>query len=375
MNNKGLFITASSLLVVIIGLIMYIALWADDAAYENALKANTGKAYKEFLTRYPDSEYRLDVQQRYDECDYHEAVNLNTEVAYKKYLENHPKSIYVDSVKSLIEDCVYQKAIASSSLSDCQQFIADYPNSPHVAAIKKKIDKMERDFYQSRINIALEKENKNDLLEYKRLFPKGKYLTQVNRKLEDLTDSDDYISAVRTDTKFAWQQYLTNHPNGNHKAQAQAKIKEYEEIEYYKNYSLANGSQPYRNYYGSNYSYDYGRVSVRVNASSYSDVVVIVHYNNANGRVAGHAYIRKGCSHTIYLLPERRYQVFFYYGKGWYPQKQMSGGVRGGFLADESFAKDDESMYLDYGQSVTYTLTQQVNGNFSTSHSNASEMF
>ena len=34
MNNKGLIITASSLLVVIIGLSMYIAWWADDAAYK-----------------------------------------------------------------------------------------------------------------------------------------------------------------------------------------------------------------------------------------------------------------------------------------------------------------------------------------------------
>lgn len=147
-----------------------------------------------------------------------------------------------------------------------------------------------------------------------------------------------------------------------------------EEIQY-EDYSLPNGAQPYREFYGSNKSYAYGRPSVKVNASNSSDVLVIVRYNNSNGKVAGHAYIQKGCSSTIYLLEDYTYQVFFYYGTGWYPNKKMSNGIIGGFLKDESFSKDGTPMTLDWGESMTYTLTRVVHGNFSTSHSSASEIF
>lgn len=375
MNNKGLKITASILFAVIIGLIVYNVLWADDAAYRKAIETNTVKSYKEFLSRYPNSEHAADIQSRYDEKDYREAVRKNTENAYAKYMKEHPNSVYVDSVKVFVEEFAYKKAITSTDLSACRKFIEDYPNSNHVSTIQKKLEKMETDYYKTYVNISTENLSRNKLQEYNKLYPDGRYSSQVAAKLNDLNDYEAYQSARSSDTKYAWQQYLSNYPKGKYVSKARSKIKEFEEREYYLNNSLATGSQPYRNYYGSNYGYDYGRPSIRVNASSYSDVIVIVRYNNSNGRVAGHTYIRAGGSSTIYVLPERRYQVFFYYGKGWYPKKEMSGGVKGGFLTNESFSKDGESMYLDWGQGVTYTLTQQINGNFSTSHSNENEIF
>ena len=65
-----------------------------------------------------------------------------------------------------------------------------------------------------------------------------------------------------------------------------------EEVQY-EDYSLPNGSQPYREFYGSNKSYAYGRPSVKVNASNSSDVLVIVRYNNSKGKVAGLLIFRK----------------------------------------------------------------------------------
>ncbi len=375
MNNRGLIITASSLLVVIIGLSMYIAWWADDAAYKKAVQANTIREYKAFLNRYPNSEFAADVQKRYDELDYRKARKSHTEGAYNEYLREHPHSLYADSVKIFVDDLAFVRVKASNDVSVCRQYLNEHPNSRHAAAVLKKIDGMEKEYYNSKINIAIDRVYRYDIDEYYRLFPSGKYAQKVAAKSKDLRDYEAYKSAKSSDTKYAWQQYLQNYPDGKYRSQANAKIREYEEREYYLNYSLPNGSQPYSSYYGSNYSYAYGRAYVTVNASSYSDVVVIVRYNNSNGRVAGHTYIRKGCSSTIYLPSERRYQVFFYYGKGWYPKKAMSGGVKGGFLSEESFSKDGESMYLDYGQGVTYTLTRQVNGNFSTSYSSESEMF
>ena len=140
--------------------------------------------------------------------------------------------------------------------------------------------------------------------------------------------------------------------------------------------SLLNGSAPYSRWYGNNlYLDDYTPHSeIRVKAPYNSDVIAIVRYNNMNGSVAGHKYIQAGNSVTIYLRNGYNYQTFFYYGKGWYPDKDMSGKVRGGFIKSEAFSKDGSPSYLE-NQILSYELTMQQNGNFKTSSSSEGEMF
>ncbi len=375
MNNKGLVITASLLFAVIIGLIMHLALWADDVAYKNAKVANDTQTYKDFLKQYPESEFADEIRVLYDECAYRDVVRVNTEKAYSEYLKEHPNSQYVDSARSLIEEFVYTRALTTPDASICRAFLDDYPDGEHAKMIQKRLDYLEREYYTKKINIEVDKIVRDNIYGYNRLFPNGKYSSKVSAKLAELNDYEAYTKAKSADTKYAWKSYIQDYPHGKYASIARAKIKEFEERDYYQNNSLSNGAQPYAKYYGSNYSYDWNRAAVKVNASAYSDVVVIVHYNNGQGRVAGHVYVRKGCSSTIYLLPNKTYQVFFYYGKGWYPKKEMSGGIKGGFLSSESFSKDGSSMYLRSGEIVTYTLTQQVNGNFSTSGSSKYEMF
>lgn len=144
----------------------------------------------------------------------------------------------------------------------------------------------------------------------------------------------------------------------------------------YGNNSLSNGSAPYSSWYGQNlYFDDYTAHSeIRVTAPYNSDVIAIVRYNNSNGNVAGHKYITAGSTVTIYLKNGYNYQTFFYYGKGWYPQKEMKGNLRGGFLKNESFSKDGSASYLE-NNILSYELTLQQNGNFQTSGSSEGEMF
>jgi len=142
----------------------------------------------------------------------------------------------------------------------------------------------------------------------------------------------------------------------------------------YLNNSLSNGSQPYSKWYGDNQYFDNytPHSEIKVLAPSNSDVIVIVRHNNKNGSVAGHCYIKSGMASTI-SLRNGYYQVFFYYGNGWYPDKNI-GNVRGGFVKGESFSKDGSPQNLD-NVILTYELTLQQNGNFSTSSSSEGEMF
>ena len=139
-----------------------------------------------------------------------------------------------------------------------------------------------------------------------------------------------------------------------------------EENPYYNN-SLSTGSSPYSSYGVS--ATDESQISVSTSASSNCDVVVII---KSDGEIARNAYIRAGGSYTFYI-PNGRYQVFFYGGKGWNPNKSMPGGLIGGFVANESYSKDSP-VSLEY-QGLTYELIPQPDGNFSTQQSSASEIF
>lgn len=87
-----------------------------------------------------------------------------------------------------------------------------------------------------------------------------------------------------------------------------------------------------------------------------------------------HAYIGAGHRY-IFHLSNGTYQPFFYFGKGWNPYRVMKqascGELKGGFVSNEHFGKDTPQNLFD--AILTYELVLQVNGNFSTRPSSASE--
>lgn len=362
-------------MVVIIGLAMYIALWADDVAYNNAVDANDVKEYKTFLSRYPDSDYAADIQLRYDECDYHRVKDLNRESEFIDYIKEHPHSIYVDSVKSIIEMFAFYNAQQTTDPLTCRSFINKYKGTEHAAVIQKRLDELERQFYNKNINISIDKLSHFYINEYYRLFPNGKYADKVEARSKVLYDYEAYKAAKSSDSKAAWEHYVHNYPQGKYISHAKSRIRDYEEIDRYKYNSLANGSQPYAQYYGYNYAESYRLSRVTVTAPFSYDVVVTARLKS-NGKVKGHTYVR--ANRTAYFcIPEGRYSISFYYGNGWYPKKKIVGKhetVFGGFLSDESVGKDDD-VYFPAGRGYTYKLQSTYNGNFSTQSSSKYEMF
>jgi hypothetical protein len=136
----------------------------------------------------------------------------------------------------------------------------------------------------------------------------------------------------------------------------------------YINNSLRTGATPYAQYYGANSScYEEGCSKIEVTTSN-SDVLVTI---KRNDRVVRHAFINGGDSFT-FSFPNGTYQAFFYYGKGWNPEKEMKNGeLSGGFISEESFGKDDPQSL--YNNILRYELIMQQNGNFSTRPSNSEE--
>lgn len=148
--------------------------------------------------------------------------------------------------------------------------------------------------------------------------------------------------------------------------------------ESYKTNSLYTGAQPYSYCYGKNpycsIPDGYAECSfIDVQASSNSDVIVIIKKNN---KVYSHAYIKAG-GYYKFKLGNGMFQTFFYYGKGWNPEKYMKksicGDITGGFVSNESLDKSDPN-YLNHS-SISYTLYAVENGNFNAKPSNKNEAF
>lgn len=145
--------------------------------------------------------------------------------------------------------------------------------------------------------------------------------------------------------------------------------------EQWKYNSLSTGSTPYSYCYGSsNYCNDYGCSQIKVITGGSGDVLVTI--KNYNGKVVRHGYIKGGYSYT-FNVPDGNYQVFFYSGTGWNPNKEMPSSacsyLKGGFVSNESVTKDN---YINlYSQIMTYELILQQQGNFSTKPSSKNEAF
>ncbi|WHF51778.1 hypothetical protein QGN23_00525 [Chryseobacterium gotjawalense] len=136
----------------------------------------------------------------------------------------------------------------------------------------------------------------------------------------------------------------------------------------YINNSLQTGATPYSKYFGGNSSCSsYGCSQIKVQTSN-SDVIVTI---KKNDKVVRHAFIRAGGNYT-FSFPNGVYQAFFYYGKGWNPEKAMKNGeIKGGFIAEENFGKDDPQSLSN--NVLEYQLILQRDGNFSTRPSNSDE--
>ena len=135
---------------------------------------------------------------------------------------------------------------------------------------------------------------------------------------------------------------------------------------YISNY-LSTGALAYSD--ESSHSGNDSKISIITSSSSDCDVVVIL---KSGGVIVRNAYIEAGDSYS-FSIPNGKYQVFFYEGRGWNPNKSMPNGQMGGFVADESFSKDSP-VSLHY-EELTYKLILQTNGNFSKKRSSPSEIF
>lgn len=384
MDNKGLKIIIAVLAVVFATCIAIAVIFKDDMDYKKAKKAGTKEAYATFVEKHPNSKLYQSAKRSLDSI---EAVELQRTIqkeydrltkkgsieGYLLFLNNYPDCEFVSAIQQLVnkwEDSVYVELTKEYDVTLATCYIGNLPDGKHTNEIRKmKIVHDEENVYKNAIrqNTVAAYQNYIDT------YPDGKHLKEIKFKLSEVQEQEAYSLAKSLATAKGYRDYLSKYSNGKHRSEIRGLLDDIEAFDRYKDNSLANGAQPYSAYYGYNKSCQYyGCSEICVKAPYSSDVLVLIKKDNSNGKVVRHGYV-KGGHQVCFEVPDGRYQTFFYYGKGWYPNKKMSGGIKGGFLRDEIFSKDNPQ-YLD-GQILTYELILQQNGNFSTKPSSESEMF
>lgn len=189
--------------------------------------------------------------------------------------------------------------------------------------------------------------------------------TKVNESIA-MDNTADSLNISANHQEIIPQETAEEKKNREEELEKIRKEKEFEQL--YSENSLRTGSTPYIDYFGSNEGCESGDCSKIVVTTSNSDVIVTI---KRNEEVVRHAYIQAGDTYS-FNFPNGTYQTFFYYGKGWNPEKAMKGGeLIGGFISNEEVGKDDPQSLLN--NILKYRLVLQENGNFSTQPSNLDE--
>ena len=187
--------------------------------------------------------------------------------------------------------------------------------------------------------------------------------SKARRYIYDICDSL-YKLAYKEGTLAAWQSFQEATPS-NYWRDSNEKIQKLKNK--YLEQRLDNGCKPYSAYYGNPTT---GENYLSFKTSGDCDYVVIVK-NHRDQKVYNHIYIRGDQSGKVYL-PNGTFDVYFYSGKGWDPEKN-NGNVIGGFVAEESFQKDNP---IELNNSYCeYTLYPVVYGNLKLDKTNKSETF
>lgn len=191
-------------------------------------------------------------------------------------------------------------------------------------------------------------------------YPEGKYVENVNQK-KSLLEEDYFNEKHKNNTIRAYDDFLHAFPAGKFTVEAtrlrDSLLQVQDDIEKYGNNTLPHGSFPYQEFFGEfQKSKQKFNCDVVVTAPIAFDMITVIKENDENGKVVAHAYIAADSTYT-FTIDNGKYQMFFYIGNGWNPNKQMEDGVKGGFVRNETYSKDDPVTLAN--EVITYQLSMR----------------
>lgn len=319
----------------------------------------------------------------YQRCKYHHSLD-----GCISFLDVYPQSKYADKVKSILlnyDDDFYERYFSNVNMEDGVSAKEFHAMEQHAKEYEQYFPEGKRgnDIYEACEDASFSRlsgtyAGEQEFEYYFSRYPQGKHLFEAKKLYKKYTSNKEQIKKTlekKKADKIAKEEKAAAQKQLQAERIAAAKAAQQEEYNKYKDNFLSNGSQPYAKYYGYNPlldEYD-DRAEIKVKAPSNSDVIVIVKRGGKTGPVMAHMYVRKGMTFSVNVKPRIAYQVFFYSGYGWDPEKQH-GNVKGGFVGNESVVADEQQILENLVQ-YNYDLNLSVNGNLHLSNIDVDDAF
>ena len=112
----------------------------DSIAYSTLSKSYF--EYKEFLDKYPNSEYALEITKKLPELLYKQAISDNDIALMTLLISEYPSDSRVRYLRGEIERLSYLELLQNVSLSNFEDFKRSYPNSIYTKEISEKYNRI-----------------------------------------------------------------------------------------------------------------------------------------------------------------------------------------------------------------------------------------
>ncbi len=232
----------------------------DRSAWDQAKALNTAQAYANYIALWPEGTFSEEARRRArqirEENLWTWASRQNKIVAFEQYLSQYPEGYYsreaYEQIATLEEQQAWDKASQVNAIAAYLEFRREYPDSSFSDMAAQRIVNLVKERnrqpqeqapsdHQGHEDRALERATMQDSVmaynQFLREFPDSAYQDEVHNRIQQLqqrlnsefqileNEVESWDKAARLHTRYAYQEYLKQFPNGKFANVAKNRLK------------------------------------------------------------------------------------------------------------------------------------------------------
>lgn len=132
------------IIIIVILCVFTINSFSQTGKWKKAQKINTIEYYKDFLIKYPESEFKDDAIVKLMELEYEKAKGINSIESYSSFLatyEKYKNSVY-DKARNDLMDIEFEDVTAKKNIDACELFLHKYSDEKYRFLVEKMLDSL-----------------------------------------------------------------------------------------------------------------------------------------------------------------------------------------------------------------------------------------
>lgn len=204
----------------------------DVALWQETREADTVRAYRRYLTRFPGGQFadaaearlaRLEAERR-DRQAWVRAAERNTAAQYRAYLAEFPDGAQVERARNRLRNLdrqAWSAAREAGTVAAFNSYLRDFPDGGFADRARRQLQqRRDAEAWTSarRTNTPAAYRN------YLSAFPDGRQVEAARTRLRRLEDNAAWAAARRANTVASYRSYLSQFPDGARVQVAQRRI-------------------------------------------------------------------------------------------------------------------------------------------------------